>query len=85
MNSHFKRTLLCAMVLGLASCLLVPNSSMAVTIFSENFNGLALGPNVEEGLNGANVWTSTPPPVWTIDRTVDFEKIPLVIPLTHLD
>lgn len=38
-----------------------------VTIFSEDFNGLPLGPNVDETLAGANVWTKTAPAGWTID------------------
>jgi len=42
-------------------------------IFSEDFNSLALGPNVEEGITtgsgGAkqNVWTKTPPASWVVD------------------
>ncbi|MBM3836012.1 MAG: hypothetical protein FJ403_22660, partial [Verrucomicrobia bacterium] len=41
-------------------------------IFSEDFNSLALGPNVEEGITtgsgGAkqNVWTKTPPASWVV-------------------
>jgi hypothetical protein len=33
----------------------------------EDFNDLALGPNVEEGLAGEHVWTDQPPVDWTID------------------
>ena len=35
--------------------------------FSEDFNGLALGPNVDEAVAGDNVWTKTPPAGWMID------------------
>lgn len=47
--------------------------AMATIPFSENFDGLELGPNVEEGISTgsggakANVWTKTPPPGWMID------------------
>ena len=35
--------------------------------FAEDFNGLALGPNVDEAVAGDNVWTKTAPAGWTID------------------
>jgi len=38
-------------------------------IFSENFDSLVLGPNVDEALAGANVWTSTTPAGWSVDNT----------------
>jgi hypothetical protein len=38
-------------------------------LFAENFDGLPLGPNVDEALAGANVWTKTPPSGWMIDDT----------------
>ena len=38
-----------------------------VTLFSENFDGLVLGPNVDETLANANAWTGTPPLGWTVD------------------
>jgi len=40
-----------------------------LTLLSEDFNGLALGPNVDETVVGANVWTKTPPTGWVIDDT----------------
>ena len=44
-----------------------------VTLFSENFEGLDLGPNVDEGLNAADireaVFSPNGPPGWTIDRS----------------
>ncbi len=36
-------------------------------LFSEDFEGLPLGPSVDEGLPGDNVWTKTPPEGWTVD------------------
>src|SRR5262245_963201 len=36
-------------------------------IFREDFEELSLGPNVEETLTGAHVWTKTPPAGWTTD------------------
>jgi hypothetical protein len=38
-------------------------------LWSEDFNGLPLGPNVEEPVAGTNVWTATPPAGWTVDNT----------------
>ncbi len=39
------------------------------TVLAEDFSGLALGPNVNETVAGANVWTPTPPAGWSVDRT----------------
>jgi hypothetical protein len=36
-------------------------------LFKEDFEGLVLGPNVDEALAGDAVWTKTPPAGWTID------------------
>jgi len=38
-------------------------------LLSEDFEGLALGPNVEEGTVGEEVWTETPPDGWYIDES----------------
>ena len=38
-----------------------------VPVLVEDFEGLELGPNVDEGLAGDEVWTKTPPAGWTID------------------
>lgn len=38
-------------------------------LFYENFDGVPLGPNVEEASPGSQVWTKTPPTGWTIDDT----------------
>ena len=36
-------------------------------LFAEDFEGLPLGPNVDEALAGDAVWTDTPPEGWTVD------------------
>ncbi len=38
-------------------------------VFAEDFEGLPLGPNVDEGLAGDAVWTKTAPEGWSIDDT----------------
>ncbi|MBL7184880.1 MAG: LamG domain-containing protein [Phycisphaerae bacterium] len=38
-----------------------------VLLFEEDFEALVLGPNVDEGLAGDEVWTKTPPFGWIID------------------
>jgi Lysyl oxidase len=38
-----------------------------VSLFSENFDGLTLGPNVDETLAYANAWTDVPPAGWVVD------------------
>ncbi len=38
-------------------------------LFAEDFEGLALGPNVDEELAGDAVWTDTPPDGWSIDES----------------
>ena len=35
----------------------------------EDFEGLALGPNVDEALAGDQVWTDTPPEGWAVDES----------------
>ncbi|MBL58169.1 MAG: hypothetical protein CMO75_00720 [Verrucomicrobiales bacterium] len=42
-------------------------ASLGITIWSENFDGLELGPNVDEGLAGEQVWTKTPPESWVLN------------------
>ena len=42
-------------------------ASLGVTVWSEDFEGLELGPNVDEGLAGEQVWTKTPPAGWFIN------------------
>ncbi len=36
-------------------------------IFAENFDGVDLGPNIDEGVAGDAVWTDTPPSGWSVD------------------
>ena len=50
-----------------AARLVVIEGLGGVTLFAENFDGLPLGPNVDEGLAGDAVWTKTAPDGWTID------------------
>jgi hypothetical protein len=38
-----------------------------LTLFSENFESMSLGPSVEENVARNNVWTDVPPAGWTID------------------
>jgi hypothetical protein len=40
-----------------------------VLAFYEDFEGLELGPNVDEQLAGDEVWTDTPPVGWTVDES----------------
>ncbi len=42
-------------------------AAQAQRYWSEDFEGLALGPKVEEARPGSAVWTKTPPPGWLID------------------
>lgn len=43
----------------------VPKAAADNILFYENFDGLTLGPNVEEALAGTAVWTKTAPAGWT--------------------
>ncbi|MCC7085780.1 MAG: hypothetical protein IT427_12325, partial [Pirellulales bacterium] len=46
----------------------VPGTATANnTLFFENFDGLTLGPNVDETLSSTQAWTGTPPPGWLVD------------------
>jgi hypothetical protein len=56
---------ICAFAVGML--LSGPAASHAQKIFSEDFEGLALGPNVEETRPGAKVWTKATPAGWAID------------------
>jgi hypothetical protein len=40
----------------------------SLVLLSENFESLPLGPNVDETMAGANVWSATPPAGWSVDR-----------------
>lgn len=43
--------------------------ALPTAIFAEDFEGLILGPKVDEGLAGTAVWTETPPAGWVIDES----------------
>ena len=42
-------------------------ASLGITIWTEDFEGLTLGPNVDEGLAGEEVWTKSSPEGWSIN------------------
>lgn len=66
---YFKPTV-CA--LAVTACLGATLEIQAQRLFLEDFEELTLGPNVEESISGAKVWTKTAPAGWTIDDS----KIP---------
>ncbi len=55
----------------MAAAIALASTSPAVAqrVWSEDFEGLPLGPNVDEASPGANVWTEIPPAGWTVDDT----------------
>ncbi len=57
-----------ALAFTLLFCSVVPTVSAQVLLFSEDFNGLPLGPPADEPLTGfPNAFTHTPPPGWDRD------------------
>jgi hypothetical protein len=40
-----------------------------IVVFEEDFEGVTLGPNVDESLAGEAVWTDTPPEGWSVDES----------------
>lgn len=59
------RRALKASILAAVAVIAVSNSAQAqLTLFSENFDGLTLGPNQEEAVVGDHVWTKTAPAGW---------------------
>lgn len=42
-------------------------ASASQTLYAQNFDGLTLGPNVDETLANAHAWTDIPPPGWIIN------------------
>ncbi len=46
-----------------------PGPVLPTILFAEDFEGLVLGPKVDEGEPGDAVWTETPPPGWSIDES----------------
>lgn len=75
MNMHsprslrrFHRAALTAPLLGILG-LMAPAALHGQSLFFEDFEGLTLGPNVDEGLAGLSVWTASPPPNWISDSS----------------
>jgi hypothetical protein len=63
-----RKASLAAVLVNAAVCWqMLTGVSLAVTVFSEDFEGLPLGPNVDEATAGTTVWTKTAPAGWTID------------------
>ena len=54
---------------ALMSLFLTTGRLEAATLYAENFDSVSLGPNVDEGVTGSNVWTNVPPTNWTIDNS----------------
>ncbi|BBO32942.1 LamG-like jellyroll fold domain-containing protein [Lacipirellula parvula] len=54
---------------SVAMCMLAMNPAQATVYLQQDFNGVALGPKVDETLAGTNVWSKTPPVGWSIDDT----------------
>jgi len=63
-NTFFTCLTLCAFMFSS----LTPEAAMGLTLFSEDFDSLPLGSNVDEGQSANNVWTATPPDDWSIDN-----------------
>src|SRR5262245_3898539 len=66
-NHPWKRRMNCVAALLAAACFGASSTVNAQKLFIETFEGLTLGPNVDEALQGNKVWTKTPPPGWTRD------------------
>jgi hypothetical protein len=63
MKSH---TIMVVFILALG---VVAQAQDVQILLNEDFEGLALGPNVDEGTAGDTVWTDTPPVDWAIDES----------------
>lgn len=46
-----------------------PPATYAGVLFQQNFDGVALGPSVDETPAAPNVWTPTPPAGWSVDNS----------------
>ena len=62
-----RRTPLCLLLIAVAGLAMPRGASANITLFSENFDGLTLGPNVDETPANAHAWTGTPPSGWSVD------------------
>ena len=58
---------MCCLLIAAASWTAPADAEANTTLFSENFDGLVLGPNVDETLANAQAWTGTPPAGWMVD------------------
>jgi hypothetical protein len=47
----------------------VPEPAEKTVLFAEDFEGVVLGPNIDEALAGDAVWTDTPPEGWIVDES----------------
>jgi len=54
---------------GIAKLTVLAKSEGRIVLLTENFEGLTLGPNIDEGVAGEAVWTKTGPAGWSIDDT----------------
>jgi hypothetical protein len=64
---HRQSAWLCLTLLAAAFSAAPRNASAKITLFYEDFNSLALGPNVHETVTNPQAWTQTPPPGWMVD------------------
>ena len=75
MIRNMARVCIAAALLAAIGGWLMPNESVAQrsVLLSEDFEGVPLGPNVQEGLTGDDprdeVWSPTGPDGWTVDRS----------------
>jgi hypothetical protein len=54
-------------VSAIAKLTVIPTTQGRTVLLDENFDSLTLGPNVDEGVAGDEVWTKTGPEGWSID------------------
>lgn len=54
---------------GVAKVAVTPKTAGRLVLLNEDFNSVPLGPNVDEGLAGDEVWSKTGPAGWTTDDT----------------
>ena len=66
-RSQRQRKWVCFLLIGGAGWAAAADASANNTLFSENFDGLVLGPNVDETVANAHAWTQTPPAGWIVD------------------
>jgi hypothetical protein len=57
-----------AVMLSMAAFAAIPGTAEArTTLFFEDFDGVSLGPNIDETLANPDAWTQTPPIGWAVD------------------